>query len=321
VPSSAPTNPLTRLEALARRRIHEIIRSSLTGDSHVPEQYEEPKGDFGLYGPGSAVWMMHDDISALVGGIASLYLQTLHPLAMAGVAQHSDYETDPLGRLQRTAAFVRITTFGSRRDADRIVAAVRKIHQGVVGTAPDGRLYAATDPDLAVWVHATEFMGYLKGARVYHRKKITPALADRYLAEGALVAEMLGARNVPRSVAEMRAYFRRVRPELVFAEQARQAFRWLMDPPVGDALQRAGYAVMRRGALELLPRWGREMLEVPHPSVLEVAATRAAVHGLLEVMRFGTGAEPTFKERALARALARPEPETQVLQRGPEIHA
>jgi uncharacterized protein (DUF2236 family) len=321
VPKLRPKAALARLEARGRRHVYEMIRSSLTGDSHIPEQYEEPKGDFGLFGPGSAAWQLHDDISALVGGISSLYLQTLHPLAMAGVAEHSDYESDPFGRLQRTAAFVRITTFGSRGDVERIVAAVRKIHQGVVGTAPDGRLYAATDPDLAVWVHATEYMGYLKGARVYHRTKITPAMADRYLAEGAVVAEMLGARNVPRSVAEMRAYFERVKPELVYGEQARRAFRWLMDPPAGDALQRAAYAVMRRGALELLPRWGREMLEVPHPSTLEVMNTRATVHALLAVMRWGGSAEPSFRERALARALARPEPERRAAAEGPEIHA
>jgi uncharacterized protein (DUF2236 family) len=301
--------------------VYEIIRSSLTGDSLIPEQYEEPKGDFGLFGPGSAAWQIHDDISALIGGISSLYLQTLHPLAMAGVAEHSDYENDPFGRLQRTAAFVRITTFGARGDVDRIVAAVRKIHRGVVGTAPDGRLYSASDPDLAVWVHATEYMGYLKGARVYHRKKITPSMADRYLAEGAIVAEMLGARNVPRSMAEMRAYFERVKPELVFGDQARRAFGWLMDPPAGDALQRAGYGVMRRGALELLPRWGREMLEVPEPSPLEVVSARAQVNALLAVMRWGATAEPSFRERALARALARPEPSARAAASEPEIHA
>lgn len=300
---------LGEFEARGQRLVHDVIRGSLTGDSLIPEQYEEPKGDFGLFGPGSASWLVLDDLAALVGGISSLYLQTLHPLAMAGVAEHSDYEHDPLGRLQRTASFVRITTFGPTPDVDRVVRAVRKIHRGVVGTAPDGRLYAATDPDLAVWVHATEHMGYLKGAMVYHRNRraITPQVADRYLAEAARVGELLGARNVPRSLAEMRAYFRRVRPELEYGEQARRAFGWLMDPPAGSPLQRAGYAVMKRGALELLPRWGREMLEVPEPSPLEVASTRAMVHSLLAVMRWGGAAEPSFKERALARALARPD--------------
>src|SRR5690606_17829936 len=98
--SRSRLSPLTHLELRAKRAIYETIRASLTGDSLIPEQYEEPKGDPGLFGPGSASWFVLDDISALVGGISSLYLQTLHPLAMAGVAEHSDYESDPRGRLQ-----------------------------------------------------------------------------------------------------------------------------------------------------------------------------------------------------------------------------
>jgi len=147
--------------------------------------------DAGLFGPDSVTWRVHSNLSMLVGGIRALIVQTLDPLAMAGVADHSLYRSDPLGRLRRTAAFIAATTFGTTAEAAAAVARVRAIHDAVQGVAPDGRPYAASDPDLLAWVHHVEVQSFLVA---YQRvgPGLAPADADRYVAEMARLGELLG---------------------------------------------------------------------------------------------------------------------------------
>ena len=124
------------------------VARSLAGDRLPFEQYTEPPGDPGLFGPGSATWRVHADPTMLVGGLAALMLQTVHPLAIAGVEEHSNYREDPLGRLSRTGSFVTGTTFGSTEAAERLIKLVQGIHRKVRGTAPDGR---GTRPTTPTW--------------------------------------------------------------------------------------------------------------------------------------------------------------------------
>ena len=113
--------------------------------------------DDGFFGPGSVTWRLHADLSAPVSGLRSLLLQALHPLAMAGVDQHSQWRDDPAGRFASTAAYVLTVTYGDRAAARAAADRVRKIHQWVRGTDPvTGRPYAAGDPDLLIWVHAAQ---------------------------------------------------------------------------------------------------------------------------------------------------------------------
>src|ERR1700730_4243360 len=95
--------------------------------------------------------VVHSDSPMFIGGIWALLLQSLHPRAMAAVAEHSDYRGDPWGRLQRPSHFVGVTTFGRTVEAQQAIARVRAIHQRVTGTAPDGRPYAAAAPHLLPW--------------------------------------------------------------------------------------------------------------------------------------------------------------------------
>src|SRR5262249_36577427 len=97
--------------------------------------------DPGLFGPDSVTWRVPASRSMLVGGLRAVFVQTLHPLAMAGVAQHSRYRTDPLGRLSRTASFIGATTYGSTTDAEAAISDLRRVHARVRGVAPDGRPY------------------------------------------------------------------------------------------------------------------------------------------------------------------------------------
>ena len=109
--------------------------------------------------PDDAISVVHGDASMFAGGIRALLLQSLHPLAMAAVDQHSGYRGDPWGRLQRTSTFLAETTFGTIEDADRAVAVVRAVHDRVRGTAPDGRAYAASDPHLVRNDHRSDRAG------------------------------------------------------------------------------------------------------------------------------------------------------------------
>ncbi len=149
-----------------------------------------------------------------VGGIRALLLQSLHPLAMAGVAGHSGYRSDPWGRLQRTSEFLARTTFGTVQDADAAVTMVRGIHERVRGRAVDGRRYAASDPHLLGWVHAAEADSFLAAYRKFGSSTLTPSDEDDYVAQSGSIAERLGAVDPPRSVAELTATLDAYRSEL-----------------------------------------------------------------------------------------------------------
>ena len=194
----------------------------LSRDAPAPD-YDAPLGDPGLFGPDSATWKIHADFpSMMAGGLASLMLQALHPLALAGVWDHSAFRTDTLGRLRNTTAFVGRTTYAPRAPAEAAIEHVRVIHHSVRGTAEDGRAYSADDPHLLTWVHCAGCWCFLRAYERYCHAPIPRAMQDRYLAEMVRIAEALGAREVPRSTAELDAFFARVLPELVFDARTRE---------------------------------------------------------------------------------------------------
>src|ERR1700754_1566434 len=140
---------------------------------------------------------VHADASMFVGGLRALLLQSLHPMAMAGVAEHSDYRGDPWGRLQRTSTFLAVTTFGTAADAQRAVDRVRGIHQRVHGIAPDGRPYRASDPRLLEWVHVAEVDSFLLARQLYGANPLDQSGRDGYVADTARIALALGVPDPP----------------------------------------------------------------------------------------------------------------------------
>lgn len=224
----------------------------------------------------SPVRRVHGDASMFVGGIRALLLQSLHPLAMAGVMDHSGFEGDPWGRLQRTSYFLAVTTFGTAADAERMVGAVRRAHASVVGTAPDGRAYAASDPRLLRWVHVAEIDSFLTAHQRYGARPLDQAGRDRYVAEAARVAEELGADEVPHSEAELRAEIDRFRPELEGTPAARATARFLLLRPPLPLPARAPYSVLSATAVSMLPRWARRELLLPYLPVTEAVVVRTA---------------------------------------------
>jgi uncharacterized protein (DUF2236 family) len=268
------------LRGVIRDEVNNVVHG---GDLRL-ERYAQPVGDPGLFGPDSVAWRVHaHPTGMLAGGFAALMLQALHPLAMAGVAEHSDFRTDPVGRLNRTARFITVTTFGPVREAEAAFAQVRRIHTFVRGTAPDGRPYEAADPRLLTWVHTAEVSCFLAGYDAFGGTPLTDAERDRYFAEVATVAEHLGAVEVPRSAAQIRAYLDRMRPELRPTPAALECVRFLRAFGRNGRERVATTALMNAG-IGLLPGWAREELALRRPAAVRRLWDRplgAAVGGVL----------------------------------------
>jgi uncharacterized protein (DUF2236 family) len=249
--------------------------------------------DLGLFGPKSMAWRVIGNPVALVGGLRSLLIQSLHPLAMAGVANHSDYQKRPIDRLRGTASYVAATTFGTTEQAYAAAERVRRIHQKVRGIdRVTGKPYSADDPDTQLWVHCVEWHSFLAAHRAFGRDPMTLAEQDQFIAEGARVASLLGVPEaiVPGSIAQMRAYFARVRGELCLSEAAREALDFVLSPPV-KMKNLAFQLPMRmnaRAALTIMPRYLRKLagLEVrPSDYAAGVAIMSAAPALRLRIFR------------------------------------
>jgi uncharacterized protein (DUF2236 family) len=236
----------------------------------------ERPGDAGWFGPESAIWQVHGSLSTLIGGVRALLLQTLHPLALAGVVQHSGFRDDPLGRLQRTGLFVTTTTFGTSAQAAEAVRAVLRVHEPIAGVAPDGRPYAANDPHLLHWVHLAEADSFLAAYRKFGSSKLTAADEDDYVAQSGTIAARLGVVDPPRSVAELTATLDAYRPELQGSSAAHEAARFLLLHPPLSWVERPGYACLAAAAVALLPVWAKEMLRLPVLPITERTVTLPA---------------------------------------------
>ena len=238
------------------------VRRSLGMTENPPPPCLDPAVAY--IAPDSVVRRIHGDLpSMLIGGLSALLFQMLHPLAMAGVAQHSNYRHDPLGRLERTATFLGTTTFGTRSEAAAVIDRVRRVHTRVNGTASDGRRYSASDPDLLTWVHAAEVSSFLAAARVYAPVRPTVSEEDDYLDQMAKVALDLGAVDVPRSSSALAEYFAEVRPRLWLTPEARTARNFVLRGVGRWPHELATYGLLMSAAQGVLPTWARRQLHLP----------------------------------------------------------
>lgn len=288
-------------------------------------------GDPGLTGPGSASWRVIGEPAAIAGGVRGLLLQVAHPLAMAGVHDHSRFREDPLGRLHRTSAYVTATTFGSTREALAVSQRVRQVHPRVHGTAPDGTPYRADDPHLLTWVSialtssflaahtrwapeplaaddADRFVaeqsaiGALLDPRVDLRAIVADPLAQQELREGRVALPLVDEGHLPIDVAQLDGVLAAYAAELGVNHQGREALRFLRRPPIPLAA-RGGYRSLFLGAVGSLSPAHRAALELPMSRPTATAATTQAA-AALTVMRVTTGVSPSIRA-AGARAAAR----------------
>jgi uncharacterized protein (DUF2236 family) len=243
-----------------------IGRSAAAFVSGVPEE----AADDGLFGPASVTWRVSADLASPVAGLRSLLMQALHPLAMAGVDQHSGWRRDPVGRLAATSAYLATVTFGDRAAARHAAARVRCIHEHVRGTdAVTGRRYAAGDPALLLWVHGALVDSVLAAGSLV-RTALSAADSDRYVAEMVTAAELAGVPRplVPSSVPELDLYIASVRPTLRCTPAAAESMAYLLDPPGLDEDTAQIWQDVRDAAIAVLPEWARQMYGYGAPAPL-----------------------------------------------------
>jgi len=291
-----------RPDQLLRHSLDERVHATL-GENRSPLfAYAQPRGDPGWFGPDSITWKVHARLGPmLVGGLSALMLQTLHPLVVQGVADHSNYREDPLGRLQRTADFIAKTTYGSDELASSAVRQVRSIHSRIRGTTANGRQYRATDPELLTYVHVTEVWSFLRAYQRYSQHPMLRSEKNLYLSEMSVVARRLGARSVPTTVDEVRAYLRELRPQLTRGTEAERVVGFLMRPARRSLLDRAAHLAIVEAAIDVLPGFARRELGFLRPSGLRLLGVRPAATLLCQTLQWTVGEAPmlaTATERA-----------------------
>lgn len=275
--SDQRSSEIARLAEPARRLIAGAVRSRVVGsdpDRRATELFATPGERW--FPDESSIRIVHSDVAMFIGGLRALLFQSLHPLAMAGVAQHSDYRKDPWGRLQRTADFLAATTFGPADEAQRAIDMVKRVHLRVTGTASDGRPYRANDPHLLRWVHIAEVDSFITAHRHFGETPLEMHEYDHYVNDMATIAEKLGVEEPPRSVRDVKAQIAYYRNELSSSPEAREAARFLLITPPLPIVARPAYGLIGAAAVSLLPLWARRPLRLPWFPISERAIVRPA---------------------------------------------
>lgn len=250
---------MERVRGAIERQVHRLV-----GFGSGEVDLDRPAGDPGLFGPCSAAWRVHGDFTAMmIGGVSALLLQMLHPGVLAGVWDHSNFREDMLGRLRRTAQFISGTTYGSTGQAMALIARVRTIHDHVQGMLPDGTPYSATDPRLLTYVHVTETTSFLRAHIRYRDPRFPEDGQDRYFAEMARIAELLGAPSAPATRREAEDWLEAVRPDLRADDRTREVAHALLDRAPSRLALRPFQSLTTRAAIDLLPAWAAAMHGLP----------------------------------------------------------
>lgn len=270
-----------------------VTRSAAAYVTGVPEN----PADQGFFGPASLTWRVSTDLATPVAGLRSLLMQALHPLAMAGVDQHSGWRRDPVGRLAATSAYMATISFGERAAAERAAARVRHIHQHVRGVdTVTGQPYDASDPTLLLWVHAALVDSTIVACRLFGTP-LSAGDADRYVAEMVAAAELVGVPGalVPANGAELERYITSIRPSLRCTRAARESMAYLLDLPGLDEDIAAIWQDVRDGAVAALPAWARQMYGFSAADSL-TAARRSEIRQALGVLDAAFLGEPGVLE-------------------------
>ena len=278
-------SPTTLLRRTLVARVRKTFNDQARGERPVPAS------DNALYSRDSVVWRVHGDVtSMMVGGVAALLTQMLHPAALGGVWDHSNVAEDMIGRLRRTARFIAVTTYGERSAAEQAIARVRSIHARVTGITPDGTAYRADDPSLLAWVHVSGAINFLDSWRRYAEPRMTRAEQDRYFAEAALIAELLGADPVPKSRLEAERLIADFRPQLRPDERTRAFRRLVLEAPAPSLKEAPVQKLLMSAAVDLLPEFARRMHGLRRPMV-PALAVRSATLAMAGTLRWAFGSQ------------------------------
>ena len=274
--------------APVRRALVRQVRA--TFNDQAKGEKPVPASDDALFPPGSVIRRVHGDVtSMMVGGIAALLTQMLHPKALAGVWDHSDVHDDMLGRLRRTARFIAVTTYGHHYKAEAVIAKVKAIHEQVSGTLPDGTEYRATDPHLLAWVHVAGAINFLDAWRRYAEPRMSGADQDTYFAESGAIASLLDADPVPRTRAQAERLIREFGSDLR-SDQRTRAFRDLvLKAPVKSVAEAPVQRLLMNAAVDLMPAFARNMHGLSRPVISPVV--RGATYGVAQTIRWAFAGE------------------------------
>lgn len=276
-----------------QKRIENIV-----GLNENPVNFLEPEGDEGLFGPSSAVWAIHSDFSCmLVGGITALYLQMIHPKVLAGVWDHSNFRSDLSGRLKRTAQFVSVVSFGPTQEANLLLKKIALIHQSVRGLTEQGEPYAANDPELLLWVHATQCFGYIQAHQRYHSVPLTDSQIAQYLDEYQSVLIALGGKEIGwQSWADLMTYLESQISLLSGGDRVDQIYQILKtEAQKGQNSSLVGRLFLN-AALDLVPVWGQSAFNYS-PSVLGIKSRTMAVRLFANLLRWASMESAAKKAR------------------------
>ena len=267
---------------------------SIVNSGKSPTEFLYPPGDPGLFGPDSVAWKVHGDfMSMMIGGISSLILQALHPLALAGVWDHSSFREDLKGRLGRTAFFIAATTYGNTDMATRAITRVKKIHDSLGGFHPDGRSYQVSDPRLLYWVHLTEAYSFLNAHRIYVNQTISESDQNQYFAEMSKISEGLGciimdqygndqfARTVSSVNQAIESYF----PELEYSDRSKWVVDLLENLPADPKTYVLNRLIIKAGFYNL-PDWAYPMMNRPIPTKIERQLVNQSIHLIAKPVRW-----------------------------------
>jgi uncharacterized protein (DUF2236 family) len=289
--ASVPSSLTDRVESV-RLAIAGALRDRVIGDN------ADEKRDAIMMAPGPRwfddsrpIHTIHSDASMFIGGMRAILFQSLHPLAMAGVAQHSDYRNDPWGRLQRTADFMASTSFAPADVAQRSVDMVIAVHKRVHGFASDGRAYSASDPHLLRWVHIAEVDSFIRAHKAYGSQPLDAAGYDGYVEDMAFVARKLGVPAPPTSVQGVRDQISQFRSELHGTKESRDAARYLLIEPPLDLVARIPYSLIAASAVAILPSWARADLRLPYLPITERVIVKPIGQLISSTIRWATAGD------------------------------
>ena len=289
------------LLALGGKRIADAFRVTVSGDpSGTPDWSKQMAigNDIGFFGAESDTWKVHGSLSTLVGGVRALLMQAAYPAALAGVAQHSEYETDPLGRLERTTRWLTITSFGSTEAIEREASRVRQMHKRVTGSYQDNnhqQHYSAEQERHLLWVHLAFTDSFLTAYREINLPGTVKV--DNYVNEWSKSAEPLGLLSAPKSDEELKKVLddyldNEIKPIAMTPE----IVKFLVHPPF-SALAMPFYRILCNAAISTMDLRVLRVLGLPPKSRIWVAIVKP----ILRVLRMILGEESPSQTSARER--------------------
>lgn len=251
---SAALSPGSLMRRVLVTRVQAVFNDREKGETPVVRSRNA------LFDPESVIWRVHGDVTTMmIGGVAALLMQMLHPFALAGVWDHSTFRNDMLGRLRRTARFIAVTTYAERELAEVAIEKVKAVHEHVHGVLDDGTPYRASDPRLLAWVHVCETIGFLDAWIAYAEPRMSPSDQDAYVKQAGLVARALGADPVPETRTEAEALIQQFMPELRADKRTHSVAEMVLSQPSPSLVASPAQHLLMQAAVDLLPAWAKGM--------------------------------------------------------------